>query len=247
MAGAVTLMALTLATSPEGAAEVPTLRAYVEVGQSPWRSNLGQHARNRACARRLLGCSVGRDRIHSCPSHPLPLAPYPTSVSPPPQLVWRLRSQVLAYSLMCLGYGLYLFVSFNVVAGYGIKMKQVGVGVGRGWGGARPAAGAGAWLLRRSPGLCTAVCKPQGRLPLQPHNPTPIPTPQSPTPPQMAIYMLLAMAAGCLSMGFMPLWLPPAAEYAPAAAVTVSGGLYLALAVLDWAWQQVDKIKRSIT
>lgn len=58
--------------------------------------------------------------------------------------------------------------------------------------------------------------------------------------------MLIAMAAGSVSMGFLPRLLPSAKQYAPAAAVAASGGIYLLLSLSGSLWAKLQAARRTI-
>ncbi len=46
--------------------------------------------------------------------------------TPNRQIVWSARSPLVCYSLMVVGYALYLVVGFNFILGTTVRMKQVG-------------------------------------------------------------------------------------------------------------------------
>jgi hypothetical protein len=73
----------------------------------------------------------GCDWLHSAragPSahaHRVPASPVASCGRP--QLVWSVRTALACYSLMVVGYALYLTVGFNFIMGDTVRMKHVGL------------------------------------------------------------------------------------------------------------------------
>lgn len=155
------------------------------------------------------------------------------------QAVWEGRAAPINYSMMVLGYSLYLGVGFNTAMGRPTGMRRVGLqgGGARVWGG-RSAEQGHSWqrgrvthrvAVRQRAHTClrAGVRLATGVMPLMQFQPPLSPDLSPLFDPQAAIGLFIALTTACLSLAAFMAWAPEFGDYAPALAVTIAGAIYL--------------------
>jgi hypothetical protein len=185
-----------------------TVADYVEVGRF---SLLSQVVGWPLTFKRSVRCT-SQPLLAAAPNHSLQHQQYQTNTtvlhSSFTQVVWAARSAPICYTMMVVGYGLYLFVGFNAAMGSPVGMRQVGFVSCR----------------------CTQIPLLQGAnhpgAPFQARTKHQSPL-QPQTRPQVVIGLATGLACSCLFLATLVAFVPGAIDYAPAGAVTLAGGIYL--------------------